>query len=175
VIFLALAPQAGSAQDAHALENGRSGKAGAPLVGAWRLVAIQNVRADGTIDVTREGLAKWMGSRPVGLLVYEASGWMSVQIGRDPRVEWKAGTIQDATAADKTMAFEAFYSYFGRYEVDEQAGTVVHHVERSLWPVESGKSLRRFFRVQGGRLTLTTAPLPDGSHNSLTWERVGAS
>ncbi len=49
---------------------------------------------------------------------------------------------------------------------------VEHHVERSLWPTETGTTYRRSFNLQGNRLILKTPPREDGSYNSLAWERV---
>jgi hypothetical protein len=171
---LLVALLAGTTRFAQADDKGRAEQTTRSPVGAWRLISIQNVRADGLVDTSWEGIAKWMGPHPVGLLVYDASGWMSVQFGRDPRQEWTVTSVQTATPEDKAKAFEAFYSYFGRYEVDEKAGVVMHHIERSLWPVESGITMKRFFKIDGNRLTIATAPLPNGSHNVLVWERVGA-
>jgi hypothetical protein len=57
--------------------------------------------------------------------------------------------------------------------VDEQAGEVQHHIERSLRPTETGLTYKRFFELKGGdRLTLKTPPFEDGSYNRLVWERA---
>lgn len=48
------------------------------LVGAWRLVSVETIRTNGDI------IYPFYGKHPQGLLVYDASGWMSVQIVSDP-------------------------------------------------------------------------------------------
>ena len=54
------------------------GGAAAQLVGRWKLVSLEAVRPNG--EVVRE----W-GPKPVGHLIYDASGFVAVQIVRDPR------------------------------------------------------------------------------------------
>src|SRR3954464_7622979 len=49
------------------------------LVGTWKLVSVESVRAGG------DALPLWLGPKPVGLIMYLADGFMSVQMMRDPR------------------------------------------------------------------------------------------
>jgi hypothetical protein len=49
------------------------------LVGAWRLVSIETRRANGEV------IYPFYGKHPEGLLIYDRSGWMSVQIVSDPK------------------------------------------------------------------------------------------
>ena len=48
------------------------------LVGAWRLVSVETTRSNGEV------IYPFYGRHPEGLLVYDRSGWMSVQIVSDP-------------------------------------------------------------------------------------------
>lgn len=136
------------------------------LIGAWRIVSIEQVQPNGTVKT------EWMGIHPVGLIVYDASGYVSAQLGRDPPAAWNA--VNDKPSAeDKAKAFDAHYAYFGRYDVDEQARIVTHRIERSLQPTETGITYKRSFEFQGNdRLTLTTERAEDGSYNRLVWERA---
>ena len=114
------------------------------------------------------------GARPAGLVIFDPSGAFSLQYGRDPAADWPAGkSVYGATTEERAALFRAFYGYFGRYTVDEQAGVVHLAIERSLWPTEEGKTMERTCRVEGRQLTLTTPPYPNGSWFILTFERVG--
>src|SRR5260221_1333512 len=44
------------------------------LVGTWRLVSIETLRSNGEV------IYPFYGKHPEGLLIYDPSGWMSVQI-----------------------------------------------------------------------------------------------
>jgi hypothetical protein len=147
---------------------GAGGASPSPVVGAWRVQSIEQVLKDGTRRVD------WMGPRPAGLVIFDPSGAFSLQYGRDPAADWPAGkSVYGATAEERAALFRAFYGYFGRYTLDEQAGVVHLDIERSLWPTEEGKTMERSCRVEGRQLTLTTPPYPNGSWFILTFERVG--
>jgi len=48
------------------------------LVGAWRLISVETKRGNGEV------IYPFYGKHPQGLLIYDRSGWMSVQIVSDP-------------------------------------------------------------------------------------------
>ena len=136
------------------------------LVGRWKLVALEAMRPNG--EVIRE----W-GQNPTGYLSYDASGFVSVQFMRDPRA---AKPSRQLTPDERRDAFESYYAYYGRFEVDDQAGSVTHHIQGSLRPYEVGADLTRFFTLSGDRLDLSTPPqqLESGEPRvyRVSWERV---
>ena len=136
------------------------------LVGRWKLVSLEAVRPNG--EVVRE----W-GPNPTGYLSYDASGFVSVQFMRDPRA---AKQSRELTPDERREAFESYYAYYGRFEVDEKDGSVTHHIQGSLRPYEVGTDLKRFFKLSGGRLDLSTPPqqLETGEPRvyRVSWERV---
>ena len=142
------------------------GGAGHQLVGRWNLVSLEAVRPNG--EVVRE----W-GESPSGYLQYDASGFVSVQIVRDRRA---ANQSRELTADERKEAFDSYYAYFGRFDVDETNGAVTHHVQGSLRPYEVGADLKRFFKLSGDRLELSTHPqqLETGEPRvyRLVWERA---
>jgi hypothetical protein len=90
-----------------------------------------------------------LGEKPVGRLIYDASGAMSLQMMRPGR------KTAIATPADANQRVTLGYdSYFGRYTVDEKAGTVTHHVEASLFPEDVGDDWVRPFTLEDDTLTL---------------------
>src|SRR5215475_6617585 len=49
------------------------------LVGTWKAVSWESVRRNGQV------VNVWMGLQPIGLIIYQPSGYMAVQIMADPR------------------------------------------------------------------------------------------
>ena len=95
-----------------------------------------------------EVVREW-GPNPTGYLSYDASGFVSVQIVRDPRA---AKQSRELTSDERREAFDSYYAYYGRFEVDDKEGVVTHHIQGSLRPYEVGTDLKRFFKLSGDRL-----------------------
>lgn len=163
-----VSPQAPRIEEA-AVSTVGSGTTVADLVGAWRLARLQSVRPNGELAVG------WRGVSPSGLLVYLPTGHMAVQIVRDPPATMRAADAQQAALEEKAGAFDGYYAYYGRYQVDE-AGTILRHVvERSLWPGETGHVYQHRFQLSGDSLVLTglTSFELEGEmrHSRLLWVR----
>jgi len=125
-----------------------AGDAASRIIGTWQLMSRTVTRADGTTIVDPV-----LGEKPTGRLIYEASGVMSLQMMRTGR---KDAISSPANARDKSSprVILGYDSYFGRYTVDEKAGTVTHHVEGSLFPEDLGDDWVRPFTLKGDTLTL---------------------
>jgi hypothetical protein len=140
------------------------------LIGAWQIVSVETIR-----QATGEIIYPWMGRRPTGMIVYLPNGYMAVQLMRDPPAKFASETYEGATLEETKDAFLAYYAYYGKYSIDEEKAMVTHHVEGSLYPEEHGITYRRFFKFDGDRLTLLTAPFMEGGEervNRLVWERM---
>jgi hypothetical protein len=128
----------------------QSGKMG--VVGTWKLISIEQERF-GEIQPD-----EWLGKKPTGIIMYDTTGYMSVQLMRDP---------QEQGALDK------YYAYFGTYELEVKEGTegkegvVLHHLQGSLDRYEIGLDYKRRFKISGNRIMLTTP-----GNRRLTFERV---
>lgn len=129
------------------------------FLGAWRLVSFEEAQPDGHISHP-------YGERPAGLLIYDASGHMSVQIMRRDRPQTSSDP-NNISADELNSVLEGFTAFFGTYEIDEAERTIIHHVEGHLLPSSVGKSLRRSFEFSGDRLILK----PTESRR-VTWERI---
>ena len=136
------------------------------LVGAWSLTEAITIAAAGHVS-------PWLGrEKGSGLIVYEATGMMSVQIA-SARQPLPHGTDFLSLPGDRRLPYlDSYYAYFGRYEFDPASSTVTHFVEASLYPDEVGMTLRRTVALSGNIVTLTTPPFPDGSRNVLRWSRI---
>jgi Lipocalin-like domain len=144
------------------------------LLGAWRLVSIAYSGPHGTL------VDPVFGANSQGLIIYDSSGWMSVQIfsADRPAMPSPARRTTDPTAAEanaiKTAAFDSYYAYFGTWEYDAGTTTITHHLKSSLLPYETGVDYRRSVSLSGGRLELTVNNQVNGESRKrvLVWERV---
>jgi hypothetical protein len=125
------------------------------FLGAWKLVAVEDRLADGR-------MVHPYGRDAAGLLIYDASGKMSAQIMKRDRAPLSSNEAEEIKAA-----LEGFTSFFGSYEIDREAGVIIHHVEGHLLPESVGKALERKFEFAGDRLILTPSPT-----RRVVWERV---
>ncbi len=144
-------------------------RAAVNIVGSWRLVSIATVRPNG------EEVTDWMGPKPSGLLSYQSDGYMSVHIVHDPPARWSYSSPEQASVDERAAAFDRYYAYFGRYEVDATRGIVKHFVQGSLQPNEVGLTYQRRFTLDGDRLSLTATPFTfkgEQRFNKLVWQRV---
>ncbi|MGD0661468.1 MAG: lipocalin-like domain-containing protein [Syntrophorhabdales bacterium] len=137
------------------------------FVGVWRLVASEVKVSDG-------GTICPYGRDVVGMLIYDGHGHVSVQIMNPDRPLFVSGDIRNGTPEEIKAAFDGYTGYFGNYEVDEQEGTVTHHVMGCPFPNWVGHDQKRFFEFSGNRLTLKTPPTPAAGTivtAILVWER----
>ncbi|OLT12363.1 hypothetical protein BJF78_03830 [Pseudonocardia sp. CNS-139] len=124
---------------------------GDELIGVWRLCGYTELDEDGG---TRPGP---LGTEPEGLLLYEATGFMSVSM----------------MAGGPPASPESFMGYAGRWRL---AGDrrVVHLVAVSAHPQMVGTAQERDFHLDGDALTLTGAAVISDRPlvRVLRWRRV---
>jgi hypothetical protein len=126
------------------------------FIGTWQLISITSV---GQKDSNR-------GSHPTGLIYYDSTGHMAVQIMPDRLRPKYAGT--DPTPEEAKAAITGYTAYFGTYTINEEARTVTHHRMANINPGGLGDFVRRYEFAPGDRLILR----PIESINELTWERI---
>jgi hypothetical protein len=146
----------------------RDGEATRKLLGVWRLAAIRDRLPGGRAEDHPD-----FGQDVDGYLLYTASGHVSVQFMRRGRKPWRREDHPED--AERAAAARGYGAYAGRFEVDEKAGLVLHHVETALIPNRVGRTLRRSFVVSGDSLTLSPPPFERQGvpvERSLTWKRV---
>jgi hypothetical protein len=140
------------------------------FVGTWTLASFESRRSDGQIVYP-------YGRDGVGVISYDAKGNMSVQLMHSDRPVFTINDQRKGTPEEIKVAFEGYMAYFGTYEVNEEKGTVTHHVKGSMFPNWVGSDKIRFFEFSGNRLTLRT-PLTQMRGTSVTtcnvliWERM---
>jgi hypothetical protein len=137
------------------------------LLGAWRLTSVDGERFPGY-------------DHPTGLIIYDPSGKMSVQIANRSGRKTFAGGFASGTREEKAAAFDSYYGYYGTYSVDAQAGTVTHHIEDFSYPDLRGRDNVRWVEFHDAD-HIVLIPIEDGkggrvdrkvANHKLFWERV---
>jgi hypothetical protein len=136
--------------------------------GAWRLEA--NVFRD------EHGAETYpFGEDCRGLIMYDPSGMMSVQMIRADRPLFPSEDIHGLDEETLRAAFEGLNTYFGRFEVDAQRQVVIHHVEGASLPNRAGSSQERRYEFQGDLLLLRSPQRLLGGRlltGELRWRKV---
>ena len=136
------------------------------LVGTWKLLSAINRNPD-------EDKVYPFGENPFGRLMYDANGNVSVFIMRTGRSKFVSGDHMGGTAEEIKEAFEGFLAYCGTYKIDQDKGTITHHIEGDKFPNWEGTDQLRYFKFSDNRLILKTPPIPSLETEwvvSLTWE-----
>jgi len=81
------------------------------FIGAWRLASFEEETAAGEI-------VHPYGENPIGSLIYDSSGRMSVQIMRTDREAFPSTEWETTPAEEIKEAVEGFTAFFGSFEVD---------------------------------------------------------
>ncbi len=166
----------GAAQTAVPKESARStSPVRAQLIGSWHLVSRQSRRANGEVE-TDAGLS----ATPLGILIYDQSGHVAAQLSRQDRTlailpgECQAAIITKGTP-DTAQTILGYDAYFGTYKVNDDDGTVTHHLEAALFPGDIGKDIERHFTISGDQLTITfNTTTREGVKvtRTLIWQRM---
>lgn len=142
-----------------------------PFVGGWSLASWESRTVAGEVSLPYDG-------NPAGQITYTADGRMSAQLMRMGREFPDAAEVGGQEMRDAILG--GFFSYYGDYSVDMEAGVVTHHVQGALLPSWVGSDRPRSFTFDGpDRLILSTEPDPargggGGAVGTLIWERVSA-
>ena len=137
------------------------------LYGTWRLLNYSE-----RVLATGEASA-YFGNSPQGFLSYSRDGRMFAIIAREGRR--KPADMARLTAEERAELFDTMAAYAGTFTFDGR--TVIHHVDISWNENWTGTDQVRHARFEGGRLHITSAPLPsdvDGRTivGELTWEKI---
>ncbi|MDH5544430.1 MAG: lipocalin-like domain-containing protein [Gammaproteobacteria bacterium] len=137
------------------------------LIGAWRLKTFQIESSNGEISYP-------FGESAQGVLLYSRCGLVSAQLMSVDRPQFESGDQQVGTPAEFEQNFRNCVSYYGTFELNEEEGFVIHHVERSMFPNWEGKPQKRFFKLKDNTLRISTPPVEWGNDRkfaTLIWER----
>lgn len=133
------------------------------LAGTWRLVSSTQRFKDGTTPENKS-LA--------GYIIYADTGHMcGVLMNRD-RPKWKSETAPTADEMTSTLLGADFIAYCSTVEVHAKDGFLLHHVELDKNPNIVGRTRKRWFTLQGNRLTLRVDPPELAASPLVDWTLV---
>jgi len=110
------------------------------------------------------------GEDAFGRIVYGPAGTMAVVLSRRDRstAGSEEGPLAGLSPEDSRLLASGFFAYSGGYTVDEDAGTVTHHIEACINPEWVGGDRTRRFELQtDDRIALR----PVEGTSELIWER----
>jgi hypothetical protein len=139
------------------------------FVGAWRLISTEFRAEDGSLGESP------YGTDSQGLLMYDAQGSMSAQLGQAHRAPFAIADRKAGSHEELKAAFESYQAYCGRYTVDDREHVVTHAVTLSLLPNWVGIEQRRYYKFEDGRLILRTPAMSIGGkslNGELVWKRI---
>ncbi len=138
------------------------------LIGIWNLVSYEFRLADGIV-------IRPMGQGVKGILIYDASGYMSLHVMDPERPRFVSGDWLRGTPEEIQSAFEGSMAYYGTFDFDQNKGMAIHHIEGSPYPNWVGIDRELFAEFSGDRLTLITSPMPMAGEQAvgyLIWKRI---
>jgi len=114
------------------------------LQGAWKLVAAEDLRDDGSVARHPWGL------KPVGAIVVEAgSCYLQIMSGDVPSFPSTAASVNEQMTA---ALLTTYIAYTGPCTFDDAAGTTTMTVEAAWRPNYVGTSQTRYYHFEGGTL-----------------------
>ncbi len=147
------------------------------IIGAWRLVNIDYSGPNGALA------DPVFGPKPQGIIIYDQSGWMSVQIvtANRPAIPRPATRTSHVVTPDDAKlaaaAFDTYYAYFGSWDYNPETSVITHHLHSSLLPYETGLEYRREVTFDGTNLKLTARSKEgrEQRQRTLVWTRISDS
>jgi hypothetical protein len=140
-----------------------------PFVGIWRLISCNAVRRNGCV-------LPLYGKNPIGRLFYDAEGNMSVNIMKPGRLKFVSASKSHGTSLEMRAAYLGYEAYFSTYMIDREKGVIRHHLIGSLFPNWTGSEQARYYKFEGSRLILSTAPIGMAATRetvvTLVWEKI---
>jgi lipocalin-like protein len=141
------------------------------FIGVWKLIS-----GESKDEVTGEVRYPW-GPKPVGRLAYDEAGRVFAQLMNPGRRSvggmanrGAAAAIETASAEDMREMLTGFNAYFGTFDVDEPARTVIHHLQSALIPSWVGTDQRRKYEFSGSNQLIMLNTASQAAYR-LVWQR----
>lgn len=142
----------------------------AMLPGTWELLS--RVDVDDAGEIRDEPS---LGRDPIALLIYDRAGNFAAQFMKRDRSSAAVVDLPSA-GANNTRARGGYDAYFGRYSIDDAAGTVTQRLSAALSAESVGVEITREMKVVDDQLVIqlrTTSAAGQAVTRTLTWKRVG--
>jgi hypothetical protein len=137
------------------------------FVGVWELEEIEDF-----LEGKRGGAPAVGFERPMGLLIYLASGVMAVNFAGTSRIPFLREF--SPSPSELAAAGAAYGGYAGRWELEKDSPVVVHLPSVSFVPNRVGARVRRSYSFKEDLLLLrpiSLAPSEEAPDRVLKWRR----
>ncbi len=131
------------------------------IVGTWELVEYYREDSDGEKNYP-------LSKDASGFLMYTADGYMSAHLMKEGRSNYTEEGLHNGTTEEMAEAAHGYHAYAGKYEIDEEDGTVYHHNTVSLIPDRIGAVQDRQAQFDGDQMTITSRT----STTHVTWKKA---
>lgn len=135
------------------------------LIGAWDLVSIDSVRADGSRLTA-------FGDNPDGIAFFDGTGHYIITVMRSDRAKYAVNDRTHGNADENKATAQGVFTYFGTYTVSEPEHTISIHVVGSSFPNWNGTDQKRTFGISGDDLKLTNPVASTGGTTEVVWKRA---
>ncbi len=143
LLLTTLAARAGSPKETAYIPGTKE----AGFVGTWRFISMEARSPKGEVIYP-------YGKNLFGRLIYTADDFMSVLLMNPDRPRFGSDDPMAGTTDEIEAAFRGFDAYCGTYTLDEERGTVTHHIQASKFPNWIGTDQARLYESRDGRLIL---------------------
>jgi len=137
------------------------------LIGTWRFKSM-------VMRTERGKTVCPYGEKLFGILIYTPSGHMSALLMNPDRDKFASNDLKAGTTEEIKQAYENFDAYCGTYTVDENKGTVTHHVKGAKFPNWVGTDQVRYFELKNDKLQIKATLEIEGEnwHGRAMLERM---
>jgi hypothetical protein len=119
------------------------------IQGRWKLIAAEDLRADGTV-----ARLPW-GAKPIGSIVVEGGAcYVQIMSGDVPAFAAGKPVLEQMRAA----LLSTYIAYSGPCTINDAEGSVTLKVDAAWRPDYVGTEQKRFFRFDNGKLIFGPAP-----------------
>ncbi len=135
------------------------------ITGAWKYVAVDTVRPDGT----RQPM---YGANPQGLVIFDGNGHYALVNARSDQPKFASNNRTDATADEYKAVSQGSIAHFGRYTINEADKTITFQIQTSTFPNWNGVKQKRPFSITGNELKWTTPNASGGGSGEIVLRRA---
>ena len=134
------------------------------IVGVWSLVSF--------VDQNQNGNTFYpLGEDAMGFIMYHPEGYMSAQLMKQGHAPYQSEDMLKGTTEEMAEAAHGYMAYAGKYDVNEEERTLIHHMGVSMNPTWLGQQQPRIASIEGDILTIHHGLIPN---IKLIWKRLKA-
>jgi hypothetical protein len=163
ILGFSIAPTEANPPNGQSSARASTGSIKDRFVGTWKLVSMEQRNAKG--EVVQPATP---APNRTGYIIYDPAGYVAVSIMPVGRKKYVG---QQPTDEEAKAAMTGYAAYFGTFIINEKEGFVTHRLEGSVNP-GMATDQKRFFELNGNRLTLKPPPGESGNQARILWERM---